>query len=151
MGQLPPSHQKIIIAFGFRTLRATIGVIFIAWSLGWLAHAGFSSGFARADDTDKKINEALEPMKADVAEIKASQERTSRDIARLSTAVNLSLRRDLQTRMRDRKREWCSTTGGRRGTLLDEIEALQIEYRALVASPQLPQGYEYRIPDCDDL
>lgn len=140
MGDLPPAHQRIVTSFAGRFMARSVLLFFMIWALGGGTYVGLSEGFARADDTDKKINEAIGPMKEDIAELKTEQRRTS-------TQVESILRLNLETRLRDLQRQYCNAepnTPNRR--LVDQnIRDTQYQYR------RVNEGKSYDMPNCSDI
>lgn len=68
IGDLTPDERKLLtgaaIKLGWRGALS----FHILWACGWLAFIGIGGGFAKADDTDKKIAAAVEPILKEQAE-----------------------------------------------------------------------------------
>lgn len=140
MGDLPPAHQRIVTAFWGRAFARTVFGFFMIWALGWGEPVGLSSGFARADDTDKKISAAVEPIIKEVGELKDSQQKTTEQ-------VDFLIRLNLESKLRDLKRQYCgsSPSTAQRRLIDSNMREAQAQYR------KVNQGGEYRVPNCEDI
>lgn len=140
MGDLPPAHQRIVTSFIGRLIaRGSFG-FFMVWALGWGEPIGLSSGFARADDTDKKIAAAVDPILQDIRALKTGQQRTA-------DQVDFLIRLNLEAKLRDLKRQYCvSSPNTPQRRLIDaNMREAQAQYR------QVNGGTEYSVPSCEDL
>lgn len=118
----------------------------------WLPGSSFVTVAIAGDRIQEKVDESLEPVVRSLKEVKDTQQRTTDEISRLSKHVNLSLRRDIQSRLRDRKREWCtSDSSAKRERLLEEIDELQTQHRLITSTSDVPGGVFYPIPECSEL
>lgn len=104
------------------------------------AFGGFSfvglSGFARASDTEKKIEAEREAINAKLTAME-------RSVKLLVENNDRKLKADLASQIRALAYKSCNTPAGQRNQLWAEIEKLQEEYRAVDT-----HGNEYTIPPC---
>ena len=129
-----PLHVRVT-----RTLFRVLGILFVAWAAGMFEP--WSSGFARADEIDKKIAITIVPLKQQVAEIAAVQAQQS-DVLK-------QIRIDqLGQKLRDLQRACCAVPKADealRERMKAEIEVTQREYRALAGERYpLPEGCPQR-------
>lgn len=70
-GDLEPEERKAmngaLLKVGWRGAL----VFHVLWACGWLAFAGIGAGFAKAEDAERKIEKAIEPVMAEQAEQRA--------------------------------------------------------------------------------
>lgn len=140
MGELPPAHQRIVTAFWGRFVARSVFLVFMVWAMGWMSFDDSPSGFARADDTEKKISSAVDPIKEDIAEIKGEQRAMKRQ-------VDSILRLNLESRLRDLQRQLCESTPNtaQRSLIVRNIRETQIQYRSV------NNGEPFEMPKCEDL
>jgi hypothetical protein len=126
------------------TYRAAVAV-FLVWSIGFFAPVGYG-GFARGDEVDEKIKAAVDPVKAQLEEIKA------KELAAIKTQLDTSARTQrkilsaqLSSQLRDLNRLRCTASDAAvRGRMENEIEESEMEYQQLT-------GDRYPLPACKDL
>lgn len=118
----------------------------------WLPGSSFVTLAHAGDKIQAKVDKSLEPVVRSLKEVKETQRQTTEEISRLRRHVNLSLRRDIQSRLRDRKRDWCaSESRAQKERLLEEIDELQSQHRDITSTRDVPGGILYPIPECDEL
>lgn len=102
--------------------------IFIVWAVGVFRPFGLG-GFARADDIEKRRNEAIaaavEPLKMELTSI--NKVLTSQDVVLKQIRID-----QLATKLRDLRNIQCSTTDhDALNRIATEINSTQIQYREL--------------------
>lgn len=124
-----PTHVRVT-----RTLFRVLGVLFVAWAAGLFEP--WTSGFARADEVDKKIAATIVPLQKQVADIANVQTQQSEVLKQIRID-------QLGQKLRDLRRAYCAVAASEtalRERLNEEIEKTQREYRSLA-------GDRYPMPD----
>ncbi len=123
-----------------------LGVLFfVLWGVGALSAFGVS-GFAKAQDVDRKIQEAVGPIKEQLEDIR------SNELVALKTKLENGermqkriLAAQISSQLRDLNRLRCSTKDTTvRSRMEQDIEQAEQEYRQLT-------GERYPLPACKDL
>lgn len=126
-----PTHVRVT-----RTLFRVLGVLFVAWAAGLFEP--WTSGFARADEVDKKIAATIVPLQKQVADIANVQTQQSEVLKQIRID-------QLGQKLRDLHRACCAVPRSDQALkerMKVEIEYTQREYRALA-------GERYPMPeDC---
>lgn len=120
-------------------------IVFIVWTIGVLSPLGLN-GLALADEVDRKIKVAIDPINEQLAEIKA------KELSAIKTKLEESeriqkriLAAQISSQLRDLNRLRCSTGDPIvRARMEQDIEAAEQEYRGLTAE-------RYPLPACKDL
>lgn len=140
LGDLSPANQRVVTAFWFRVAARGAFLFFMAWALGWLTWAGLSSGFARADDVERKLKERMAVTEAEVKVIKEAQLLTA---AQVASILRLNLERELHRLAA----QYCKAEPNtpHRVNITRLIRNTQDQYR------DINDDKPYTIPDCEDL
>lgn len=120
-------------------------LVFVLWGIGIFAPIGIH-GFAKADDVDRKIQAAIEPIYSQLDEIK------SRELAAIKVQLDENARiqkrilaAQISSQLRDLHRLKCMTTDPIVRTRMEQdLESAQQEYIVL-------QAQRYPLPSCKDL
>ena len=134
LGDAPPEERARMFRLIYRTCVAGA----LLWAYGLLSPLGLD-GFARADAMDDKVQNAVEPIRAQLGQI--TTQLATQD------AVLKEIRVDqLATKLRELKRTCCLAGQDHevRGRMEREIEAAQQEYRKLT-------GERYPLPKCGEM
>lgn len=119
--------------------------IFMIWSVGTFAGIGFH-GFAKANEVDQKIKAAVDPINAQLEEIKAKElssiKHKLEDSERIQKRI---LAAQISSQLRDLHRLKCSTGDAAvRMRMESDIDEAQREYIELTRE-------RYPLPACKDL
>lgn len=126
----------------------TIVTAHIAWACGLLAPFGLT-GFVFADDVDSKIEEAIEPIQAQLGaiatQITVEAERSKKRDDEIDAGLKAIRTDQISAKLRDLTRTYClaGTDKAIKERMNIEIERAQLEYRKLT-------GERYPLPDCDE-
>jgi len=102
-------------------------------------------GFARADDIKAKVDEAIAPITAEVAQVKKQLTDINSQVEVNSRRLSLALANGIASELRFIQAKRCKEQSpAERDRLIAESDRKQDEYREL-------RGEYYRIPRCEDL
>jgi hypothetical protein len=140
MGDSTPEEKARLLRIAFRI----VVIIHILWVCGLLVPFGFQ-GAVFAQDVDKQVQAALEPIRSEIGNVAKKQEALSDENRQIKAMVERVLIGNLAAQLRDLNRLRCTTSDHVvRMRMENDIEAGHQEYKRLT-------GERYPLAACKDL